>query len=66
MLINCKQRSVAFNKRVGEKKPGISTDLAIKGTKDVETMQNLHVYPVRDKKVTRLLSSIHYYSIRIF
>lgn len=51
----------------GEKKPpGISTDLAIKGTKDVETMQNLHVYPVRDKKVTRLLSSIHYYSIRIF
>jgi hypothetical protein len=51
----------------GEKKPpGISTDLAIKGTKDVETMQTLHVYSVRDKKVNRLLSSIHYYIIRIF
>lgn len=51
----------------GEKKPpGISTDLAIKGTKDVETMQNLHVYPVRDKKVNRLFPSIHYYIIRIF
>lgn len=35
----------------GEKKPpGISTDLAIKGTKDVETMQTLHVYSVRDQK----------------
>lgn len=55
-----------FQQKGGKKPPEISTDLAIKGTKDVETMQNLHVYPVRDKKVNRLLSSIHYYIIRIF